>query len=177
VVNKIHTPKQPPKVVLRTLDRVVEYFPKSGHIIWIEPPGTKMKSGNIAGSHDSEGYINIKLTVNGVRYSMKAHHVAYYKMRGKWPPREMDHKRGNQSDNRWCKLRLATRTQAQRNRGIRKDNTTGYTGITMRNSKYVAYIIVRRKYIYLGTFVTLYEALSARRYAEKRYFGKFRYRK
>jgi len=90
----------------------------------------------------------------------------------------MDHKRGNKSDNRWRKLRLASRSQNIRNSKLHKNSTTGVTGVRWhtKNKYYVARITYKGKYIHLGSSITLQGAIRLRRAAEKKYFGKFRYR-
>ena len=58
---------------------------------------------------------------------------------------------------------------------LRINNTTGHTGITIRRYQahiaYVASIVVRRKYIYLGQYPTMELAVAARKRAEDEYFA------
>lgn len=58
---------------------------------------------------------------------------------------------------------------------LRSNNTTGHTGITVRHNVagdvYVANIMLRGKNIYLGRFADLDSAITARRDAERKYFG------
>lgn len=54
---------------------------------------------------------------------------------------------------------------------ISKNNTTGVKGVSkMKNGKYRAYINLKRKQKYLGTFESLEEASEARMEAEEKYF-------
>lgn len=53
---------------------------------------------------------------------------------------------------------------------LRKNNKTGVTGISKRNGKYVARIMIAGKSYQLGTFSTLEEAIQARKNAEEKYF-------
>jgi hypothetical protein len=63
--------------------------------------------------------------------------------------------------------RWATPEQQAINKGIRKNNRTGVTGVFVgRTGKFVASIMRSGKRIYLGQFTTLGEASSARRLAE-----------
>jgi hypothetical protein len=171
------TPIPPPKGVLRRLDNDMEYYSLSGNIIWINPI-KHIKSGSVAGCLTKSGYIVIGLRYNGKLYKLYAHHIAYYKMRGRWPPKEVDHKRGNKSDNRWSKLRLAKHYQNGANHKLHKSNTSGISGVDFYKNmnKYRVRIRYKYKYIHVGYFDTLREAKHARRQAEKQYFGKFRFR-
>lgn len=53
---------------------------------------------------------------------------------------------------------------------LRKNNKTGVTGVSKRNGKYVARIMIANKSYGLGTFTTLEEAVQARKAAEEKYF-------
>jgi hypothetical protein len=103
-------------------------------------------------------------------------------MTGEWPPEnlDIDHINGNRSDNRWCNLRLATRSQNNWNRPPQANNPFGVSGVYLRtyrsgNTKWHARVTVDRKPILLGTFDTMDEAVAARRAAEIKYFGEFRH--
>lgn len=63
------------------------------------------------------------------------------------------------------------------NRGLRRDNTTGYTGVVWSNAsgKYLANIKINQKRIHLGTFSKIEDAVKARREAEEKYFGEYRF--
>jgi HNH endonuclease/AP2 domain len=173
------TPVPPPKGVLHRIDNDLEYYPSTGDIVWVNPGGHRViKSGDIAGTLMKSGYILIRLRVNSKVYSIYAHHIAYYKMHGVWPPKEIDHKRGKKSDNRWRKLRLAKHYQNGANSKLGINNTTGISGVSWYKSsnKYRVRIKYKYKEIHVGYFDTLREAKRARRRAERQYFGKFRFR-
>jgi len=51
-----------------------------------------------------------------------------------------------------------------------KNNTTGYTGISIVNNKYRVRIQVNKKPIHIGYFNTLDDAIKARKIAEEKYF-------
>ena len=57
---------------------------------------------------------------------------------------------------------------------VRKDNTSGYTGVTaVRGGKWKAEITFRGKRQHLGTFSSLESAVEARKKAEGRVFGEY----
>ena len=84
----------------------------------------------------------------------------------------IDHINGWNRDNRRCNLRVTTPQGNARNK-ISK-NKYGVNGIRKTpKCKYQARITVDYKYIHIGTYETLEEAVAARKDAEKRYFGEY----
>ncbi|MEF3301914.1 HNH endonuclease [Paenibacillus sp. GYB003] len=73
----------------------------------------------------------------------------------------VDHLSGDTLDNRNENLRICTRQANNQNANIRKDNKTGWKGVTIKNGKFVASIRVNKKKKHLGTFSTLQEAVAA----------------
>lgn len=80
-------------------------------------------------------------------------------------------------DNRKCNLRFATISENSQNQSLRSDNHSGVTGIsynTNRN-KWLVRITVNKKTIFLGEFENFNDAIKARKEAEIKYFGEYRY--
>lgn len=67
---------------------------------------------------------------------------------------EVDHIDGNRLNNQRSNLRLATSSQNKMNRGPRKDNTSGYKGVSWHSQrlKWTARVKAGQKYIHLGLF-------------------------
>lgn len=65
----------------------------------------------------------------------------------------------------------ADRVHQNRNRRSQKNNSSGYTGVTMYGKNWKAFISVDRKFKHLGVFDTVELALAARKKAEKKYWG------
>ena len=89
----------------------------------------------------------------------------------------VDHINHHREDNRKCNIRLCTIKENNRNIGIRKNNTSGQTGITY-DKKYDCWrvsITVDYKTIYLGSFSSEEKAIDARLKAEQEYFGEYAY--
>ncbi|MFC0235508.1 hypothetical protein [Fictibacillus phosphorivorans] len=57
-------------------------------------------------------------------------------------------------DNRSCNLRFATNQQNQQNARKRKDNTTGYKGVSIDNGAYKVQLRINKKKLYFGGFKT-----------------------
>lgn len=72
------------------------------------------------------------------------------------------------TNNRWENLREVTRTENNRNKCNRSDNTSGHPGITWlpRNKKWRARINTGAQRISLGLFSSLDQAIAARKEAE-----------
>jgi len=84
-----------------------------------------------------------------------------------------DHINRNTLDNRRCNLRPATNGQSQCNRGKRKDNTSGYIGVSWHQGKWRADVRVNKKHIYLGRYNDPREAARAYNEAVLKYHGEF----
>jgi len=88
---------------------------------------------------------------------------------------EVDHINGNGLDNRICNLRICTRSQNQINKGLQKNNTTGYKGVSFikKHRKYRATIRINGKSMYLGEFESAKGAAFAYDNKAKELFGNF----
>lgn len=84
---------------------------------------------------------------------------------------EVDHINHNPLDNRKQNLRIVTRSQNSMNR----KNAKGICWCK-KSKKWMAHIEINQKPIYLGSFVKEQDALNARKKAEIKYFGKYRYK-
>jgi hypothetical protein len=86
-----------------------------------------------------------------------------------------DHINKNKLDCRVENLRVATLAENQRNQGIQKNNSTGFTGVYFdkRFNRYYARIKFNGKYTHLGCYKNAEEAHA--RYCEeaRKLFGKF----
>lgn len=87
-----------------------------------------------------------------------------------------DHIDGNRLNNTRNNLRFVTPRENTVNRGISKNNTSGYTGVYWykRDKKWRAAIRVKGEDIHLGYFLNKEDAIAARKQAEIKYFGEYR---
>lgn len=88
-----------------------------------------------------------------------------------------DHINHNTLDNRKCNLRSCTNSQNQMNAKMRSDNTSGTTGVIWHKAtkRWRGQIKINQKHAYLGYFKNKQDAINARKEAEIKYFGEFRY--
>lgn len=79
-------------------------------------------------------------------------------MKGTWPKKDVEHRDGDKTNNKWSNLRLATRTENQGNARAR----VSLKGVTrVRTGKYTAQIQKHMVKMHLGTFDTAEEAHAA----------------
>lgn len=85
----------------------------------------------------------------------------------------IDHINKNSLDNRRSNLRLATISSNIRNGTLRKNNKSGFLGVSWDRfyKKWVSQIMVKRKHIFLGRYSDLKEAIKARELAEIKYYA------
>jgi hypothetical protein len=88
---------------------------------------------------------------------------------------QVDHINLDKSDNRKSNLRFVTHKENKQNAGLRKDNTTGAKGVCYlkQRNKYISYVYVDGKRIYLGSYLSLLEASQAYDKAALYYFGEY----
>lgn len=113
-------------------------------------------------------YIRVKL--NG--RSMYAHRILWEMLKGPIPKGMfIDHINGDGLDNRIDNLMLVNSADSAKNMPMQKKRTGKHHGVTESRSsgKWEARIGVNGRKIYLGTFESLEEAVSARKLAEHKY--------
>ena len=126
-------------------------------------------TGKVAGySHDT-GYILISL--RGKNYL--AHRLAWLYMTGEWPDLYLDHKNNIKNDNRFDNLRPATHQQNMQNRLIPSNNTSGYKGVKILQTKEGPKFATYFKKKYLGCFLTAELAAIAYNEAAIEAYGDF----
>lgn len=147
------------------------YDQETGKIYWkVKPKNRPIPIGAEAGSPCKRGYICIFLN----NKSYKAHRIAWDLLHPDdrlTPTDEIDHINHVLDDNRGVNLRKVTRSQNNRNASRRKDNTSGITGVYWCKpvGKWRAQIFFNKKYIMLGAYHSLFDAVCARKSAEIRF--------
>lgn len=82
-------------------------------------------------------------------------------------PREVDHRDGNQLDNRRRNLRLASDAEQAQNRRGRGDSSSRFRGVSARDGRWIARVQSDGRSYNLGTFETEEEAAAAARGARR----------
>lgn len=171
------------------LRKLLRYDPETGKLYWLSRTPDMFIGGNAdakarckawntryAGreaftSRNNFGYPHGTV----LDQSLVAHRVIWVIMTGRWPASMIDHINGKPDDNRFVNLREATGSQNQHNRGLAKNNTSGFKGVTWRKAegKWRARIVVMRKEKSLGMFDTAEEAYAAFCAACEKYHGTY----
>lgn len=160
-----------------------DYEPESGVLTWRVRPSHHFKSargmnvfnamyaGLGAGNINSRGYFNVE--INGRNY--KCHRVIWKLITSSDPVGELDHKDTNKQNNAWINLREATRQENIFNQSLRKNNTTGYKGVSYHRltRRFQASIRENGKKKHLGLFETAALAHTAYCSAAQRVHGEF----
>ena len=151
------------------LRELLHYEPETGIFTRKVGSASQVKAGDVAGSPNGRGYLQI--TVQSRLY--RAHRLAWLYVYGSWPEDQIDHINRNRSDNRISNLREVSHKQNHQNKSKPSNNTSGHPGVcwNKRKSKWVAQITHNQKQIYLGCFNTVEEAIAARKAAEKLYWA------
>jgi hypothetical protein len=88
---------------------------------------------------------------------------------------EIDHIDGNRLNNQKSNLRFATSSQNKINRGARKDNQSGFKGVSWhkQRKKWAARIMIDKKYQHLGLFDTKIEAAKVYNQHALKHYGEY----
>ena len=109
----------------KTLKKHLDYDPETGIFKWKTANSHRIKVGDVARTPRSDGYIQIKL----FNKPYLAHRLAWLYVNGEFPKDHMDHINGVKMDNRIVNLRAVTQAENNRNKPMRKDNTSGVMGV------------------------------------------------
>lgn len=118
----------------------------------------------------SQGYL--RGSYKGV--ALAAHRVAWALHHGVWPADQIDHIDGDGCNNRISNLRDVTNLENSKNLGrskIKVGPDSGVDGVYWhkQSGKWMARLKSNGKWIYLGTYADLDEAIAIRRRAEEAY--------
>ncbi len=158
-----------PELTAECLRSVLHYDQETGIFTWKVSTSRRVKVGDVAGSQNGGGYLQISVQSR----LQLAHRLAWLYIHGSWPKDQIDHINRIRTDNRISNLREVSHKQNMQNRSKPSTNTSGHTGVrwNKQRSKWQAYIMHNRKHLHLGYFSILEEAVAARKAAEKLYWA------
>ena len=141
------------------LRELLHYDPDTGVFTWRVHRGIKRVAGLPAGTINSRGYAQLKISPYG---SIQGHRAAWLYAHGDWPSRHIDHINGNKADNRLVNLRDVTHSENQQNqRTAHRNNRVGLLGVSVSRGRYAATIQIDGANRHLGRFETAEEAHAA----------------
>jgi len=158
----------------------ITYCPITGRLTWLPPDRDRFASlnaftswrtrfaGKTAGKLRSDGYISVRVTVDGVSDSFLAHRVAWFLYYGRWPSNFIDHINGFRTDNRIDNLREVSKQENQKNQKRRRTNVSGQTGVSKCKitGLWLARIYIDKVQTNLGRYADFDEAVRVRKSAE-----------
>lgn len=120
--------------------------------------------------NDSGYILSVLKKINGKQKRIRMHNLLIDES-------NIDHINNNKADNRKSNLRKATVSQNTMNRRVRKDSSSGCTGVywNKQKNKWVAKIVFNGNQIHLGSHSKFEDAVKARKDGEEKYFGEFSY--
>lgn len=125
-----------------------DYDPVTGIISWkIDRPNAK--KGTPVGRRAHQGYLVVRVCVDGKGRDLMSHRMAWLLQTGDWPDGQIDHINRDRTDNRFENLRdVDARTNSQ-NKKFRAD------GVTHQRGKFRAMCRINGKQRDFGSFETL----------------------
>lgn len=153
------------------LREVLSYAPETGAFYWLISTSNRAPIGERAGYVRNDG--RTVIGVDGAHYL--ANRLAFLWMTGEWPDDEIDHKDNDASNDRWANLRPANSANNKANIRRRRDNTSGFKGVTYDKSRslWQARTSEGGRTIHLGRFRTPEEAHAAYCAKAHELFGQF----
>lgn len=137
------------------LRSILDYNPLTGELTWLVDRKPNVTKGKRAGV---EGIFRRDVKIHGTKYL--ATQLIWYWMTGEIPTLEIDHRNRDSKDDRWCNLRLATRSQNMINRVWKKHRNLP-VGVYHSGKKYYAQLTQGKRRQYIGTFDTPQQAYRA----------------
>lgn len=114
-------------------------------------------NGKPVGCPHGNGYLDVRLG----KKLYYVHRVCFAHYYGYWPE-AVDHVNGNRTDNRICNLRDANKQLNGLNRGMDRDNSSGFKGVSYRGDTYNfmwQFVVEGKRYTKSG-FATAIEAYN-----------------
>lgn len=160
------------------LRQLIDYNPETGAMTWrmrpdslFRPDGRRDAKANAAcWNSKNAGKPALASPRNGYLCgrlfdkTVSAHRVAWAIHYGKWPSDCIDHINGNRADNRISNLRDVSIAENNRNETLRKNNTSGVTGVSWETRRLKWQARIRNECI--GYFNSKEAAIAARKQAE-----------
>lgn len=150
------------------LREALDYDENTGIFTRKKHVGGPVRVGDVVGSRNAYGYLNIRL----YKKQYLAHRLAWFYVYEVWPDGQIDHINGIRADNRIINLRCVSIAENRRNHAIPRDNSSGVIGVCPSSKKkghWRAYITKDNKQTDLGHFESIDAAAAARSRASQQF--------
>lgn len=98
---------------------------ETGILYW-KVQSQRRKMGDIAGHIQKHGYVRVHYDIVG----FYVHRINWMLWNKEWPSAQIEHKNRHKHDNRQSNLRCSSQRENTLNLTLRKDNTSGITGVS-----------------------------------------------
>jgi hypothetical protein len=142
------------------LRELLHYDPETGVFTRRVQTSNRIRVGDVAGSINDKGYLNIRVDVR----QRFAHRLAWLYVYGVWPQHQIDHINGVRDDNRIVNLRDVTKSiNMQNQRHACSNNKSGLLGASWNKARscWQAQIKIGGMVKFLGRFESATEAHAA----------------
>ena len=134
------------------------YSPETGDVHWLKTRNNRCTAGKRVSTASTDGALQVCFD----HRTYRLHRVIWLYMTGSWPTKVIDHKDGDQTNNRWENLRDVSQSVNRENlRAAPANNKVGVLGVGRIGSRWRANIHVYGKSMALGSFNTLEDAQQA----------------
>lgn len=158
--------------LLQRLDQL--FYIENGTLMWKNRDDDKgwsrqfanKAAGSILKGHRTS-YRQLGMTINGHKFNILAHRIAFALHGGHWPTMTIDHIDHNGLNNDPPNLRDVSQEENNKNRRLYKKSKSGFSGVRLRRGKWVA-TIGRGLGVstHIGQYDTKEEAVAARKEQE-----------
>ena len=141
------------------LKALFDYDKNTGNFIRRYTTSSNAKKNTIAGYINKDGYV--KISIDGKKYL--AHRLVWLYVYG-YMPTQIDHIDHNRANNTLHNLRDITQKENTKNTSLRKDNTTGISGIyyDKKRKSFKVQIAKDGKDLFFGRYKNFNEAVKVR---------------
>ena len=158
----------------KILQEILYYDPETGIWEWRKSVSNRVRVGELAGHwHEYKNNRYLRIGINGKHHL--ASRLAFLYMNGKMPERLVDHINRDTTDNRWCNLREATRSQNNINIKKKSNNVSGFRGVYWHTAsgKWAVKLSSNSQTIWGGLFDNFDDAKMKRLELEQIYHKEF----